>query len=101
VDIKTAIRWALKHPESIVLRIDYFANRRSPNIISRRIISPIRYEPNGDLLAFCLSRGDNRRFKPGQISSFHLIDADTVLAPASIAYIDLFNSDPQPADCRP
>lgn len=91
----------MKHPESVVVSIDYCANYTMPHLITRRIISPIECMPNGDILALCLSKGANRRFKKNRVKRFQLIDANTVLAPAPFAEIDMSISDPRPADCRP
>jgi len=101
LDKQRAIDIAMRHPESLVVSIDYCADTEHTEMITRRVISPVEYSSNFDFVAFCLSRGEFRRFKLRRINRFQLIDANTVLAPAPFAAIDLSISDPTPADCRP
>jgi predicted DNA-binding transcriptional regulator YafY len=76
---------AMNSSETYAIRMRY---RDKKNIITERLVSPIRFENEGSFLALCLCREEPRRFDLARCERIELIPAEEILMPVKIIVID-------------
>jgi predicted DNA-binding transcriptional regulator YafY len=81
VDVRELIDQAMRDPDSVVLRVQY---RGVSGAATERLISPIRFNKAGNLLALCIGRGEVRQFVLSRLSGVVLVDASEVLMPSGV-----------------
>ncbi len=76
--MRQQIRQAMDDHDRLVLLFDYTDKR---GVVTRRVVSPIRFASNGCFLALCLSREEPRMFQMNRISDLQLAGAHHFLMP--------------------
>lgn len=79
--LEAAVSRAMRNPDDWVLKIRY---RSRNGEVNDRFVSPIRFEPNGQVLALCLCREEPRLFDLVRCEKFRLVPAAEVLMPVEI-----------------
>jgi len=75
---------AMQLPDELAIRMVY---QDRGGDVTKRIVSPIRWEEGGRFLALCLGREGVRSFKISQCSSVELVAAHELLMPEPIEEI--------------
>jgi len=81
-DLRGLIARAMRDPDRVVLRVSYRAKNGE---VTERLISPIRFNEAGNLLALCIGRGEVRQFVLSRLSDAVLVDASDVLMPSGVS----------------
>jgi predicted DNA-binding transcriptional regulator YafY len=69
-------------PDDLVVSMEYVDAK---GVKTRRIVSPIRFLPNGRFLGLCLSRCEPRQFHLDRCTNFKLCLAADFLMPVEMA----------------
>ena len=80
--MKSKIYQAIQNHDELVIEFNY---QDAKGVVTRRVVSPIRFLPQGRFLGLCLSREEPRQFYLARCESLELRRAENYLMPVPLA----------------
>ncbi len=78
----TVLRRAMQDPEKWVISLEYVDSK---GVVTKRLVSPIRFLSSRRFLALCLCREEPRQFYLERCQNVELTPADQVMMPVAMA----------------
>lgn len=78
----TVLRRAMQDPEKWVISLEYVDSK---GVVTKRLVSPIRFLSSRRFLALCLCREEPRQFYLERCQNVELTPAEQVMMPVAMA----------------
>ena len=79
--MRSKISQAMQDVDRLVVQFSY---RDCKGVLSKRVVSPIRFLPNGRFLGLCLSREEPRQFYLNRCEQIEIKPAEDYLMPVPL-----------------